>query len=156
MSDVPRTPMPDFFEPAAGADRRDVQRYDRTPAYGRHRQTGMRVVHLSISVLPAAAVGLLGTVAVAALYAGGALPRPARTVLVVAALGTVTVLLAAAWAADAATRRVERHRAQGAGRDLEAVRRRLGELAFLAARGRRELREMADRLGAGEPVARWN
>ncbi|MBD2891495.1 hypothetical protein amrb99_04010 [Actinomadura sp. RB99] len=147
--------MPDFFEPAAGADRRDVQRYDRTPAYGRHRQTGMRVVHLSISVLPAAAVGLLGTVAVAALYDGGAPPRSARTVLVVAALGTVTVLLAAAWAADAATRRVERHRAQGAGRDLEAVRRKLGELAFLTARGRRELREMADRLGAGEPVARW-
>jgi signal transduction histidine kinase len=148
--------MPDFFEPAAGADRRDVQRYDRTPAYGRHRQTGMRVVHLSISVLPAAVVALLGAVAVAVLYDGGALPRPTRIVLVAAALGAVTVLLAAAWAADAATRRVERQRAQGAGRDLEAVRRRLGELAFLAARGRRELRDMAERLGAGEPVARWS
>ncbi|GAA0239802.1 ATP-binding protein [Actinomadura nitritigenes] len=148
--------MPDFFEPAAGADRRDVQRCDRTPTHGRHRQTGMHVVHLAISVLPAAAVGLLGTVAVAALYDGGALPRSTRTVLAVAALGTVTALLAAAWAAGAATRRVERHRVQGAGRDLDAVRRRLGELAVLAVRGRRELREMADRLGAGEPVGRWN
>ncbi|MBO2457647.1 sensor histidine kinase [Actinomadura violacea] len=148
--------MPDFFEPAAGADRRDVQRYDRAPAYGRHRQTGMRVVHLSISVLPAAVVGVLGLVAVAVLYGDRALPRSTRIVLVVAALGAVAVLLVAAWAADAATRRVERQRARFAARDQEAVRRRLGELAFLAARGRRELREMAERLNAGEPVARWS
>ncbi|GAA2119099.1 ATP-binding protein [Actinomadura napierensis] len=110
---------------------------------------------MSISILPAAIVALLGVVAVAVLYDGAALPRQTRLVLTVAAVAAAAVLVAAAWGADAATRRVDRQRARCVVRDQENLSRRLGELGFLIGRGRREMAELAGRLAAGEAVAPW-
>ncbi|MEU8800614.1 ATP-binding protein [Spirillospora sp. NPDC048819] len=85
----------------------------------------------------------------AVLYDGDALSRQTRLALVMAAAGVVIVLAAAAVAAEAATRRVHQQHAQS----TVHMQRRLGELGFLIARGRRDLQRLADGLGAGEKPA---
>ncbi|MBA9003100.1 sensor histidine kinase [Thermomonospora cellulosilytica] len=146
--------MPDFFEPAAGAERQDVRRHGRPLTRGKRRQSSsIRAFHLSISVLPAAVVGLFGLAAVAVLYSGDAVTQKTRLVLAVAAAGAAITLGAAVLAADAATRRMQRQYAQSAVRDRENVQRWLGELGFLVAQGRQDLQELVERLRAGETVA---
>ncbi|MGP4029440.1 ATP-binding protein [Actinomadura sp. 3N407] len=98
-------------------------------------------------------MGILGFAAVAVLYSGDAVTQEARLVLTAAAMGVAITLGAAAVGADAATRRVHRQRAQSAVRDHENMQRRLGELGFLAARSRRDLQRLAERLSVGETAA---
>lgn len=145
--------MPDFFEPVPGAEHQDVRRTGWSLTRGKRRQRSIRTFHLSISVLPAAIVALLGVVAVAVLYSADAVTQQTRLVLALAAVGAGVTLAAAVVAADAATRRVHQHRAQAAVRDHENLQRRLGELGFLVARGRRELHRLAEGLSAGETAA---
>jgi signal transduction histidine kinase len=56
-------------------------------------------------------------------------------------------------AAEEATRRVYRHHAQPAVRDHWDVQRQLGDLGLWIARGRQDLRELVERLSAGETAA---
>ncbi|WP_245974277.1 sensor histidine kinase [Thermomonospora umbrina] len=79
--------------------------------------------------------------------------QKARLVLAGAAMGAVITLAAAVLAADAATRRVHRQRAQSTFQDWEGLRKRLGDLGFLIARSRQELRDLVGRIRAGEVVA---
>ncbi|TYC09414.1 sensor histidine kinase [Actinomadura syzygii] len=154
--------MPDFSETAAGAERRDVRRHGGTPSRGTHREGGgarressVRGLLVCISVLPAAAVAVLGLVAVAVLYTAdtGTVSRTTQLVLIAAAAGIVIALGAAAYSADVATRRVHRQHALLSVREREDVQRRLGELWLLIARGRHGLRELAERVRSGEAVA---
>jgi signal transduction histidine kinase len=142
--------MPDFSESAAA--RQGVRRYGGPPVRGAHRHSGVRAFHLCISVLPAATVGLLGLAAVTVLYLGDTVTRTTQLVLIAAGAGTVLTMGAAAFSADAATRRVGRQQARLALRDQEDVQRRLGELWLLITRGRHGMRELTARLSAGEAV----
>jgi signal transduction histidine kinase len=148
--------MPDFPDPAAGAERQDVRRHGRSPTRGKRRQSSTRALHLGISVIPAAVVGLLGIVAVAALYAGDPGTQKTRLLLIIVAVAAVVTLGAAVYAADSATRRVHLQHVQPAVPDHRDVQRRLGELGFLIARGRQDLQELAERLRAGETAAPRN
>ncbi|WP_242902754.1 sensor histidine kinase [Actinomadura terrae] len=76
--------------------------------------------------------------------------RQTRLVLALAAGGAVITLAIAVVAADAATRRVLQQRARAVAREQETTRRRLGELALLVTRGRRDLQRLAEGLSAGE------
>jgi signal transduction histidine kinase len=98
-------------------------------------------------------VGLLGLAAVAVLYTGDPATQKTRLVLVAAAVGAVITLAAAVLAADGATRRVYRQQAQPAVRDHWDVQRRLGDLGLWITRGRQDLQELVERLGAGETAA---
>ncbi|TDB87212.1 ATP-binding protein [Actinomadura sp. 7K534] len=106
----------------------------------------MRAYHRTISVLPAAIMGLLGLIAVTTLYSDDAMNRETRLILAMLAVGAVITLLAAVAGAETASRRLIRRRT----REDEQLRRRLGELGFLVARGRRELQRLAAGLRAGE------
>jgi signal transduction histidine kinase len=143
-----------FSEPAADAERQDFRRHGRTPARGTRRQNNIRSFHLCISVLPAAVAVVLGVAAVAALYSGDVATRRTNIVLAALAVGVVLTLGAAVFAADAATRRVDRQQSRLSVRGHEDVQRRLGELWFSIARGRRGLQELVERVGAGETAPR--
>ncbi|WP_346045633.1 sensor histidine kinase [Actinomadura chokoriensis] len=118
------------------------------------RHSNVRSFHLCISVLPAAVVGVLGAGAAAMLYGDDAVTRRTQVVLVVIAVGVVLTLGAAVYAADAATRRVDRLQARLSVRGHDDVQRRLGELWFSIARGRQGLRELVERVHAGETAPR--
>ncbi|MFA1543211.1 sensor histidine kinase [Actinomadura monticuli] len=105
-------------------------------------------------MLPAAVVAGLGAAAAAVLYDAGAVTSRTQAVLAAAAVGTVLTLAAALFAADAATRRTDREHARLSARGHEDVQRRLGELWFAIARGRQGLRELVERVGAGETAPR--
>ncbi|TMQ92947.1 ATP-binding protein [Actinomadura soli] len=113
----------------------------------------MRTYHLSISVLPATIVGVLGVAAVVVLYGGHTVTQQTRLVLAAAALGAAITIGAAVVAADAATRRVQRLHAQSSVRDRENVLWRLGELGSLVAHGRRDLQKLSAGLSAGEKAS---
>ncbi|TDC63968.1 sensor histidine kinase, partial [Actinomadura sp. GC306] len=91
-------------------------------------------------------MGLLGLTAVAALYSADTVNRDTRLLLAMVAAGAVITLLAAVAGAEGASRRLARRRA----REHEQLRRRLGELGFLVARGRRDLQRLAAGLRSGE------
>ncbi|NVI89467.1 sensor histidine kinase KdpD [Actinomadura sp. BRA 177] len=97
---------------------------------------------------------VLGVAAVAALYSGDVATRRTNLVLAALAVGVVLTLGAAVFAADAATRRVDRQQSRVSVRGHEDVQRRLGELWFSIARGRRGLQELVERVGAGETAPR--
>ncbi|HEY8478376.1 MAG TPA: ATP-binding protein [Spirillospora sp.] len=80
------------------------------------------------------------------LYRPDAVAGQTRLVLAALAVGAVITLLAALLAADTATRRLRQHSA----REQDLLHRRLGELGFLVARGRRDLQRLAAGLRAGQ------
>ncbi|MFB4305883.1 sensor histidine kinase [Actinomadura sp. GTD37] len=96
----------------------------------------------------------LGVAAAAVLYSGDTVTRRAQLVLAAAAVGAVLTLAAAVFAADTATRRLDRQNARSSVRGHEDVQRRLGELWFSIARGRQGLRELVERVNAGETAPR--
>ncbi|NKZ05762.1 sensor histidine kinase [Actinomadura latina] len=93
-------------------------------------------------------------IAVAVLYSGDTATRGTHLLLAAIAVGVVLTLGAAVFAADAATRRVDRQQARQAVRAQEDVQRRLGELWFSIARGRQGLQELVERVSAGETAPR--
>ncbi|WP_433466387.1 sensor histidine kinase [Spirillospora sp. CA-128828] len=141
------------FKSAAGAEHQDVRRTSRSVTRGTHRQSNMRALHLSISVLPAAIAIVLGFAAAAVLYGGATRTQGTRLVLTMAALGAVITLGAAIMAAEAATRRMHRERTESAIHDQQNMQRRLGELGFVIDHGRRELQRLAEGLNAGKTAA---
>ncbi|WP_243712603.1 ATP-binding protein [Actinomadura sp. 6K520] len=80
------------------------------------------------------------------LYSDDAVDRETRLILAMVAVGAAVTLLAAVAGAESASRRLARRHA----REHEQLRRRLGELGFLVARGRRDLRRLTAGLRAGE------
>ncbi|MGW3769661.1 ATP-binding protein [Actinomadura verrucosospora] len=145
--------MPEFFQSTTGAERRNVRRAGRSVAHGTHRQSKMRALHLSIFMLPSVVVGFLGFAAVAVVYDGAAVGQGARLVLILATAGAAITLGAAFVAADSATRRIQRQLAESALQGQENMQRRLGELGFLIAEGRRDLQRLAEGLRAGGTAA---
>ncbi|MFG2084682.1 MULTISPECIES: ATP-binding protein [unclassified Spirillospora] len=75
--------------------------------------------------------------------------RQTRLLLAMAVVGAAITLGAAVAAAEAATRRVHQQRTRSA----VHLQRRLGELGFLVARGRRDLQRLAEGLSTGEKAA---
>jgi signal transduction histidine kinase len=150
--------MPVYSEPAADSERQDYRRHGRPPARGTRRQSSARSFHLCISVLPAAVIGILGVAVAAVLYNGEDVTRRAQIVLAAAAVAAVLTLGAAVFGADAATRRFERVGPPvpppDRGQSPEDVQRRLGELWFTIARGRKGLQELTERVKAGETAPR--
>ncbi|WP_396449842.1 sensor histidine kinase [Actinomadura sp.] len=140
-----------FSEP--DAERQDYGRHGRPPGRGARRQSPIRSFHLCISVLPAVVAIVLCGVALAVLYNRDTATRGTHLMLALLAVGLVVTLGAAVFAADAATRRVDRQQA-GLLRGQEDVQRRLGELWFSIARGRQGLRELVERVSAGETAPR--
>ncbi|WP_433476316.1 sensor histidine kinase [Spirillospora sp. CA-142024] len=138
------------FKSAAGAEHQDVRRTSRSVTRGTHRQSNIRALHLSISVLPAAIAIVLGFAAAAVLYDGATGTQGTRVVLTLAAVGAVITLGAAFMAAEAATRRVHRQRTESAVHDQQNMHRRLGELGFRIDHGRRELQRLVEGLSAGK------
>ncbi|MEV0668169.1 ATP-binding protein [Actinomadura luteofluorescens] len=145
--------MPEFFQSTTGAERQNVRRASRSGAHGTHRQSRIRALHLSISVLPAIIVGFLGFAAVAVLYDGTAVAHGGRLVLIMATAGAAITLGAAFVAADSATRQIQRQLAESTLRGQENMQRRLGELGFLIAEGGRDLQRLAEGLRAGGKAA---
>ncbi|MFF4241606.1 sensor histidine kinase [Actinomadura geliboluensis] len=149
--------MPVFSEPA-DTERQDFRRHGRPPTRGTRRQSSARSFHLCISVLPAAVIGILGVAAAAVLYNGDDVTPRAQLVLAAAAVAAVLTLGAAVFGADVATRRFERQPARRPDRvqgpTPEDVQRRLGELWFSIARGRQGLKELTERVKAGETAPR--
>ncbi|WP_285573647.1 sensor histidine kinase [Actinoallomurus iriomotensis] len=110
---------------------------------------------MCISILPAAAMALLGVAAVIDLFAAGSSSPKSRLVLVVIAAVAVVVMGAAVFGADTATRRERRATGHPPG-GTEAMQRRLGELGSLIARGRQDLQGLTERIAAGEAVSPRN
>jgi signal transduction histidine kinase len=151
--------MPEFPLPASVSERQDAGRHGRPPHRGKRRPVGTRAYHLYISLVPTALMGLLGLAATTNLLMVGTSSAAGRLALVVIAAAAVIVLGAAAFGADAATRR-ERH---ALGRRAAApvatapvpagpddTQRRLAELGFHLQRGRQELQSLRERVAAGE------
>jgi signal transduction histidine kinase len=114
------------------ASRRD----DRRSGAGSPGAAGdLQALHLRASVLPAAAMGLLGLAAAVFLFAGKPSASTAWVVLAIAAVAGVAVLAGAAYAAVAVTRRVHEQ---------------VGSLRSLSSRSREELQQLAGQVQRGE------
>jgi signal transduction histidine kinase len=142
--------MSEFPLPAALPERQDARRHGRPPGHGKRRPIGIRAFHLYISLVPAAAIALLGLAAVVDLLAVGTSSPMGRLALVVIAAGAVIVLGAAVYGADAATRRERLVFGHPAAPGPDDLQRRLGELGFLVSRGRQDLQGLKERIMAGE------
>ncbi|MEV3924911.1 ATP-binding protein [Actinomadura coerulea] len=145
--------MPDLFQSTTGAERQNVRRAGRSVAHGTHRQSKIRALHLSISVLPAVIVGFLGFAAVAVVYDGTTVAQGARLVLIMATAGAAITLGAAFVAADSLTRQMQRRLTESGLQGQENMQRRLGELGFLIVEGRRDLQRLTEGLRAGGTAA---
>ena len=119
------------------ADRRD----DRRPgARSAPAVTGMQAVHLRASVPPAAVIAVVSVGIIAFMLARGTSAATIRLVVAGAAVGVGLVLLAAIYAATAATRQMYRQ--------IRAIR-------SVSMRGQAQLQQLIEELQAGElPVPR--
>lgn len=119
-------------EPLPPADRRDDRRRSARPAPA---LAGIQGFHLLVSLVPAATIAVLGTAVVAYLLASHPASADIRMVIPAGAAATVLALAGAAYGAGAATRR---------------VRRQLGVLRSVNARGQQDLQRLAERVRLGE------
>ncbi|MBB4934536.1 signal transduction histidine kinase [Lipingzhangella halophila] len=125
--------MPEHPPPSAG-EHPDA-RHRRHPAQDAGTASGLRGLHLWISVVPAAMVMLLAVAAVVILLAVTPSVLTTRIVLAMAAGGAVLVLAGAVYAATYATGRIEE---------------RLEALCSLSARGNSELQHLVEKVRNGE------
>lgn len=119
-------------ESSVHADRRDSQRLATGPA---HAASGIQARYIEISVLPAAAMAVLGAAAVGYVLAARPTGTAARVMVAAAAVAAALVLLAAYQAARAAFRRVSDE---------------VGVLSSRAAGSQEELRRLAEQVRRGE------
>ena len=150
--------MSEFSLPATVSERQEARRHGRPPHRGKRRPAGTRSYHLYLSLVPSGLMALLGVAAVTDLLTVGTSSAVGRLVLVVIAALAVVVMGAAAFGADAATRRERIAYGRrstsvpisGTVSPPEDTQRRLGELGYLLSHGRQELQGLRERLAAGE------
>jgi signal transduction histidine kinase len=122
--------------PAAGrAERPDIRRRGSRSAPA---TSDLQTFHLWVCVLPAAVMAVLGAATVAFFVAGSHATTTVRLTLVAATVGALLVLLAAAYAANAATRQVHQ---------------RLAALRSLTTRSADDLQRLVDSVQRGERPA---
>lgn len=124
--------MPETLPPATGADRRNGRRHGKPAAPG---GGSVRALNLWISLLPAVVMALISAAAIVLLHNAYTDGSPIAVVIGVATAAVVLVLVGAGFGAESATRRVNA---------------RVDGLRSAHAHGQEDLRQLVDRVRAGE------